>query len=183
MREEDIVDPRVVPRWVPVGVSGVPRSREWDALTIVELPQLEGRPLEEIVFVRLVDGTTDSFGQDVPLDVIERLAAALEGSLEAPYEARAARRGTREWSLAARSVNVDLITLPAALAADEVTLAVGPDGSTTLLVDGEEPASVSAELATAAEVLGRQGRARSEAFVARAERAGSGRWTVTVDPL
>jgi hypothetical protein len=183
VREEDIVDPRVVPRWVPVGVSGVPRSRDWDAVVVAELPELEGDPLEEIVFVRLPDGSLGGFGSEVPASAVERLAAHLDPVLRPPYEARAVRRGTREWSVGARSVNVDLVALPESLEADTITLAVSPDGSSVLLVDGEEETSDSAELEAAAAELRRHGRLRAPAFAARAERIGPGCWTLTVDPL
>jgi hypothetical protein len=183
MREEDIVDPRVVPRWVPVGVSGVPRGREWDAVAVVEVPELEGEPLEEIVFVKLPDGSLGGYGPDVPTGAVERLAARLDGLLDSPYEARAARRGTREWSVAARTMNIDLALLPPELEAEEITLAVSPDGTSMLLVDGQEPEVLTPELAQAAAELRRCGSLRFAAFAVRAERIGPARWSLTIDPL
>ena len=50
MRDEDIGDPRVVPRWVEAGVSGVPRGRDWDAVAVVDLPELEGSLASELSF-------------------------------------------------------------------------------------------------------------------------------------
>ncbi len=183
MKEEDIVDPRVVPRWVPVGVSGVPRSREWDAVAVVELPELEGELLEEIVFVKLPDGSLGGYGTDVPASAVERLASRLDGLLDSPYEARAARRGTREWSVGARSTNIDLIALPQGLEGEEITLAVSPDGTSMLLVDGQEPEVVSPDLEQAAAELRRCGSVRFPTFAVRAERIGAGRWSLTIDPL
>jgi hypothetical protein len=183
LREEDIVDPRVVPRWVETGVSGVPRGREWDAVAVVDVPELEGSPASEIAFVRLPDGALEALDEGVAQPELARLAAGLEESLDPPYEARAARRGTREWSVAARRIDLARIDLPAGLEASEITLAVGLDGSRTLLADGEEPRPTTPALEQAAAELERRGQARAASFVARAERLGSATWVLTVDPL
>ena len=57
MSREDITDPRVVPRWVEAGVSGVPRAAEWDDSAIVEIPELAGSPEAELGFAVLEEGT------------------------------------------------------------------------------------------------------------------------------
>ena len=152
-------------------------------MAVVHVPELEGWSLEEIVFVRLPDGSLVGSQGDVPEIALERFAAGLEGSVEHPYEARAVRRGTHEWSVAARAARLDLIALPESLEAEEVMFAVGPDGSTTLLVDGEEPEVVTPELEATIAELEQHGSARASAFVVRAERIGPGRWLLTVDPL
>ncbi len=183
VREEDIVDPRVVPRWVPVGVSGVPRSRDWDTVTVIELPELEGLSLEEFAFLKLPDGSFGGLTAEVPASAVERVASLVDPLLDLPYEVRAARRGTHEWSIGARSVKTDLVALPSGLDAETITVAVAPDGSSTLFVDGDEPEILSDDLELAAAELVRQGRLRGPAFAARAERVGPGRWALTIDPL
>lgn len=67
--------------------------------------------------------------------------------------------------------------------AAEITLALGPDGSLTLLVDGEDAAAVTSALEAAASELERRGRERFPSFVARAERLPEAGWVLTVDPL
>jgi hypothetical protein len=183
MPGEDIVDPRVVPRWVEAGVSGVPRGREWDVVAVVEVPELEGSQLSELAFARLADGRVGSAGGELPPAALERLSAAVEESLEPPYEARALRRGTREWSVAGRTAHLQPVAVPPSLPADALVLAVGPDGERLLFADGEEQENPSAALAAAAAELERRGRERYPSFVARAERLAPGFWVLTVDPL
>ena len=183
MAADDVEDPGTAPPWALPGVSGTPRGRDWDAVASVDLPELQGSPLAEIVFLRLGDGTVEGFADDVPRASVERLAKALEEILEPPYEAYASRRGTRDWTVGARAVRLELATLPAGLEATEVMLAVGPDGSRTLLVDGEDWSGSTPEMDGAVRELERLGRARADAFVARAQRVGPSRWAVSVDPL
>lgn len=182
MRDEDVLEPRVVPRWMEAGVSGLARRREWDAVVAVELPELAGSPASELSLQVLDDGTVLG-GEDVPASALEAIAAELAGSLAPPYEAFATRRGRLDWTVAARHVRLETVSLPETLDVREVTLAVGPDGRRTLLVDGEEPPVPSALLQSVARELERRGRARHAAFAARAERLGPGRWALTVDPL
>ena len=80
-------------------------------------------------------------------------------------------------------MNMDLAVLPPELEAEEITLAVGPDGETMLLVDGQEPDVVSPELGRAAAELERFGSQQFAAFALRAERLGPTRWSLTIDPL
>ena len=180
MTEDDVLDPRVVPRWMEVGVSGVPRRREWDVVVTLELPELEGSPVEELTFQVLADGTAAG---DAPPASLEAMRAELEGSVAPPYEGRAARRSRREWAVAAREVRAEALVLPAGIDANEITLAVAPDGARTVLVDGVEEAAAPPGLDAALAELERRGRERYGAFAARAERIGPGSWTLTVDPL
>nr|MBA2332811.1 hypothetical protein [Actinomycetota bacterium] len=71
------------PRWGEVGIHGIHRPREWDAVSIAEAPELSGT---EARFVVLVDGSILAETDGLEL---EPLAAALEGSLEVPYRAEA----------------------------------------------------------------------------------------------
>lgn len=183
MGEEDIVDPRVVPRWVPAGVSGVPRARDWDAVVLVDVPELTGDPVAELTFRVREDGTVDADGPAAPAAALARLAAALSGAVEPPYEARAARRDRSGWSAAARRLHSGTAELPLDLVAFEITVAIPPDGERLVLVDGEERERLDGALAAAADELERRGRERYETFVVRAERRSGERWEVVVDPL
>jgi hypothetical protein len=179
--EEDIRDPRVAPRWLEVGITGVPRTREWDAVTTVDVPELEGDPASELAFTVLADGTIAlRSGETAPLAAAERLAGAVF-EVDRPCDILAVRRGVREWSVAGRRRDMDAVSLPDVPGAAEIAVAVGPDGARTVLVDGEE-ADDAPEVAQAADELERRGRERHRAFVARASRTAAG-WTLTIDPL
>jgi hypothetical protein len=176
------LDPRAL-RWVEAGVSGLARSRDWDAVELVELPELADHELEELRFGVLADGTV--VGGDaalVPRSVVERLAAVLTQAVGTPYEAVAARQTRLEWSLAARALRIAEIELPP-VDAVELVVAVAPDGSRSVLVDGVEPADAPAGLDAAVQRLEHLGRRRFEHFVARARRTVGDRWGLSVDPL
>jgi hypothetical protein len=177
---DDIRDPRVVPRWMPVGVHGVARAREWDAVFALELPELEGDSLSELAFKLLRDGTVLGDVEGVPADVVDRLAALAREESGLPAEVRAVRTGVRDWSAAVRRTRLELLALPE-LDASELALAVPPGGERTLLADGEEVEPQGA-LAEAADVLELRGRERYRTFVARATRVAGG-WELTIDPL
>ena len=182
MSDEDIRDPRVVPRWMEVGISGVPRSREWELVAVVELPELEGSELSEVGFRILGDGSVVDVAEPRPSEtVVERVAADIRRALELPCEVRAARRGVLEWAIAGRKLRLELIDLPDLGSVEELAVALAPDGSRTVLADGEE---VDGEpvLQRAAAELERRGLERFPAFVARAVRSAAG-WELTVDPL
>jgi hypothetical protein len=176
------VDPLAL-RWVEAGVSGLARRRDWDAVEIVDVPELEGVPLEELRFARLADGTIVS-DEAPPIGpaVLERLADRAAEVVRPPFEALAARRTRLQWCVAVREVRLAEIGLPPIQAA-ELVLAIGPSGEPELLVDGAPPAAMTPELESAQAILERAGRARYDAFVARARRVASERWALSVDPL
>ena len=176
------IDPRAL-RWVEAGVSGLARSRDWDRVELVTIAELADEPLEEFQFGVLADGTVVGQGPPgVAAGILERLAACLSDALDGPYEAVAARRTRLEWSLAARALRIEELVLPP-LAADEILVAVSPDGEPTVLVDGEEPDAPSNELDAATARLLALGRERFDSFVIRARRARNDRWAISVDPL
>jgi hypothetical protein len=115
------------PRWGEVGIHGIHRPREWDAVSIAEAPELSG---SEARFVALADGSILAETDDLGL---ESLAAALEGSIQAPYRAEAVRRGDGLWAVAGRRVQV--VEVPENVDGDRVTLTTR-DGERTLEVDG-----------------------------------------------
>ena len=102
------------PRWGEVGIHGVHRQREWDAVATADAP----------------DGTVLAETDD--LDV-EPLADALEASLAPPYRAQAVRREGTLWAVAARRIQVE--TVPEEIDGDRVVLTTR-HGERTIEVDG-----------------------------------------------
>ena len=115
------------PRWGEVGIHGVHRQREWDAVSIAEAPEFAGT---EARFVVLADGLILAETDDLGL---EPLAAALEGSIQAPFRGEAVRRGDGLWAVAGRRVQV--VEVPENVDGDRVTLTLR-DGERTLEIDG-----------------------------------------------
>jgi hypothetical protein len=120
-------EPRVKPAWDATGIHGVHRAREWDAVVLVDAPDVNG---ERATFVALANG-------DLVLeeggDHLSTLANALERELTPPYRADAVRREETLWAVAGRKV--ELLELPG-VTGDEIELSMH-DGARSLLVDGE----------------------------------------------
>lgn len=112
-----------------VGVHGVPRPRDWDAVVTAEA---EGLPGDELGFVALPDGTL-VVEDDLPEGALAPLADALEGALEPPYAAHAVRKSERVWAVGGRRVEV--AELPDA-PGDEIELTL-QGGTRSVTVDGE----------------------------------------------
>lgn len=155
------------PFWQVVGIHGIPREREWDAVASAEAPGLPG---DEVEFVALADGSL-VVDEDVPDGTVAPLADAL--SLDAPFHAFGLRQDADVWSVAAKRVEV--LEVPEDVPGDEVQLVV-TDETRTLVVD-DLPSSVSVPSleAFAAEQFG--------SFVLRASRLDDLLWEVTVIPL
>jgi hypothetical protein len=116
------------PPWHAAGIHGVQRTREWDAVTTVSAPELEG---ERIEFVALAgDRLVPVGGGEGDL---HPLAVAIDRDLAPPYRAEAVRRDTGLWAVAARRIEV--VRLPNT-AGREIEL-TSHEGERTLLVDGE----------------------------------------------
>lgn len=115
------------PRWGEVGIHGIHRQREWDAVAIADAPDLGG---SEAHFVVLLDGSILAETDDLDLSP---LAAGLEGSLAPPYRAEAVRREDGLWAVAGRRVQV--VEVPEEVDGDRVTLTIR-DGERTLELDG-----------------------------------------------
>jgi len=83
------------PHWGEVGIHGVHRFREWDAVATVETPGPDG---DELELVALADGR-----------VLPPEAASLAEHLEhaRPFRARAVRRGERLWAVGLRAIVVE----------------------------------------------------------------------------
>jgi hypothetical protein len=110
-----------------VGVHGVPRARQWDAVAVAEAPELAG---DEARFVALPDGSLVAETDDLGLDP---LADALEGALRPPYRAEAVRRTDGLWAVAARQIRVAEIRED--VVGERVTLTICA-GERALEVDG-----------------------------------------------
>ncbi|HMJ01146.1 MAG TPA: hypothetical protein VK488_15035 [Gaiellaceae bacterium] len=162
------IDPRH-PLWQVAGIHGIPRVREWDAVTSAEAPALPG---DETDFVTLADGTifTDD---DLPDEALTPLADALEGLVEAPYHALALRQAADVWSVAAMRVTV--VEVPEDIAGDKVELVVNEGERTTRLDDVETRADLPTLEQFASQQFG--------SFVLRATRLDDRLWEVTVLPL
>ena len=163
--DEDREDLR--PSWDKVGVHGVHRPREWDAVATVEAPDLRG---EQVEFVVLPDSTLIVEDEEEDAD-LSPLADAVEQRLPPPYRAGAVARGYGLWAVAARAIEV------AGFAADgEEVVLTAHDGARTLTVDGVDTFGTIPEL----EALGRR---VGEAYVVRARRIDGELWEVQVDRL
>ncbi len=158
--------------WGEVGIHGIARPREWDAVVTAEAPRLG---VGELEFVVLPDGTlVVDDALDLEPGSLDPLAAALETGLEPPYRASAVWRGGSQWGVAARRIEV--VQLPESVRGDEIVLSVA-EGRRSLVVDGE-PAFGSLP------ALEKLGAARGgEAFVIRAERLVEDAWAIDVARL
>ena len=160
------IDPRH-PFWQVVGIHGIPREREWDAVASAEAPGLPGNDVE---FVALPDGSL-VVDEDVPDGTLAPLADAL--SLPVPYHAFGLRQDADVWSVAAKRVQV--VEVPEHVEGDEVQLVVTDETRTLVVDDMPSSASIPSLEAFAAEQFG--------SFVLHASRLDDLLWEVTVIPL
>lgn len=85
----------VGPHWGEVGIHGMHRFREWDAVVTVETT---GPAEDEVDFIALDDGR-------VLPEAALTLAAAVEQGR--PYRAHAVRRGDGLWAVGVRTIEVE----------------------------------------------------------------------------
>lgn len=117
--------------FLPAGVTGLARPREWDAVGTVAAP---GTPGEELELVVLEDGRlVPEPGSERP--GLEAFAAALRGSIDPPYRALALRREDL-WAIGASAIEV--AHLGPSTYGDDLELTW--DGATLELVTDGEPA-------------------------------------------
>lgn len=155
------VDPE--PPFPVVGITGIPRVREWDAVVTAEAPELEG---DSLSFVALEDGSV------LPPQA-EPLAHAVDASLARPYRADAVHRDGATW--AAGALRIDVVELEEDPGGSEVEL-VWDGQARSLRVDGGPSFGSIPQL----EALGQ---ARSATYVVVASRLSGRLWTVDVTPL
>jgi hypothetical protein len=150
------------PHWGEVGIHGLHRQREWDAVVTVETDGVTG---DERAFVALEDGRL--VAED---DAGDATAIASRVSMPAPYRARAVRRDEGVWVVGVRRIEtVELSDDPGGsfveLAWDGVERTVRIDGEPTL---------------AGAPELERLGSARGRAYVVTASRLDGAVWEVSV---
>ena len=153
------------PHWGEVGIHGIHRQREWDAVVTVLAPDLAG---DELWFVALSDGrvVVDDGAAD-PAAMVPMLGR------QAPYRAHAVRRDERVWTVAVRGIEtIELTRDPGGsfveLAWDGVERSVRIDGEPTLAGVPE---------------LERLGAERNVAYVVTAARLVDDVWEIGVTPL
>jgi hypothetical protein len=153
------------PHWGEVGIHGIHRQREWDAVVTVLAPDLAG---DELWFVALSDGrvVVDDGAAD-PAAMVPMLGR------QAPYRAHAVRRDERVWTVAVRGIEtIELTRDPGGsfveLAWDGVERSVRIDGEPTLAGVPE---------------LERLGAERHAAYVVTAARLVEDVWEIGVTPL
>jgi hypothetical protein len=113
------------PPWDEVGIHGLHRQRDWDAVVAVEADA----PGNEVRYVVLEDTVLVESDGELP----DALAAAFDGRLDPPYRVVGIRRDDGVWALGGR--RIETVELPGA-PGETIDLAVAEDGE-TLLVDGE----------------------------------------------
>jgi hypothetical protein len=171
---------------LPAGVTGIPRLREWDAVVLVELPELDGSPAGELELSAEPGEPLAVMGAEaVPAGVGDRLAAALDAELERPYDGIAVRQQGSRWAAGARAGRAGQeIELPGDLPGAALEVVRTPDGDRVVQADGEPlDAESETRFAAAVAVIEERGAARFESFVARADKGPDGLWRVSVDPL
>jgi YD repeat-containing protein len=153
------------PHWGEVGIHGLHRQREWDAVVTVVAPAVAG---DELWFVALEDGRVvveEGAGE------AETLARALDRP--PPYRAHAVRRDERVWAVAVRGI-------------ETVVLDRDPGGTFVELAwDGAERSVRIDDAPTLGGVpeLERLAAERHAAYVVTASRLVGDVWEVGVTPL
>lgn len=152
------------PHWGEVGIHGLHRQREWDAVATIELPEVTG---DAASFVVLADGQVVSEEGDA--DPAPFGAAV---ALAPPFRARAVRRAGATWAVAARQI--ETIELRDASGGE---LEIAWDGAErTVRIDGEPTLG-------GVPALERLASARYSTYVVTASRLAADTWEVAVSPL
>jgi hypothetical protein len=165
--ETEVVQEPQPPRPTHDGAIGIPRPREFDALTVVDAVELEGDAVE---FVALSDGDLIVVQQEGDGD-LSPLADAVEERLKPPYRARGVRHTDTLWSVAA--IPVDVVRLEAEGDSIEVAL---HNGEHTATLDGEPTLQRFAELERLGQSVGAN-------YVVRAERLDDDLWQARATAL
>lgn len=146
---------------LPVGITGLQRPSEWDAVVLVEAP---GLAADETEFTVLGDGTL--LGDPAAAPLVHAVP------LDPPFSAQAVRKDGALFSVGANRIEV--VELPAHVVGDEIEL-TRRGGERTVTVDGMRSFAAIPEL----EALGE----RYEEYVVRAVRLGGNAWEVDVEAL
>jgi hypothetical protein len=152
------------PHWGEVGIHGLHRQREWDAVATLDR-RAEG---DETWFVVLADGTVVGEGGDAdPASFRDAV------TVTPPFRAHAVRRDATTWAVAARRIETaELENVPAG---DEIEIAW--DGSErSVRIDGEPTLG-------GVPALERLASARHSTYVVTAVRLAGATWEIAVSPL
>jgi hypothetical protein len=150
-----------------VGIHGLARQREWDAVVTADAPEVDG---SEVEFVALPDGSLLVEREEGDA-ALEPLAAAVEDRLAVPYRARGVRQTETLWAVSARKIDVARFEA----AGETIELTQTQDGR-ALRVDGM-PSFESVP------PLERLGEAAGSAYAIQAERLDADLWEVRVAAL
>jgi hypothetical protein len=167
-REGGLVEREPRAPWQEVGIHGLQRPREVDAVVTVDAPDVDG---DAARFVSLPDGSLLlEDGPDTPLDA---LAAAVEQELRPPYRARAVRRDGSLWAVEA--TRIEVLSLPDAPGGDAIDVTRTAEG-TNVSVDEQR---IFGSLPALEERGAREGRE----YAVHAERLDGDLWEVRAAAL
>jgi hypothetical protein len=153
---------------VEAGISGIPRTREWDAVVTAEC----GSSGDTCTFAVLSESRSVHLGGDeAPLVC---LASALGDAIDLPYRAVGVRHEAGTWAVGA--IRIEVAELPADTEGEELMLTVTQEGERGLEVDGRPTAE---RIAALERVAGD----RFDAYVLRAIRLKDRLWEIGIDPL
>ena len=152
------------PHWGEVGIHGLHRQREWDAVATLEREAVG----DETWFVILADGTVVGEGGDADPESFRAAVA-----LAPPFRAHAVRRDGTTWAVAAR--RIETAELDDDPAGDQIEIAW--DGAErSVRIDGEPTLR-------GVPALERLAVARHSSYVVTAVRLAGKVWEIAVSPL
>jgi hypothetical protein len=167
-REGGLIEPPSGrPAWGEVGIHGIARVREWDAVVTADAPEIEG---DSVDFVALPDGSL-LVEQEEGDAALEPLAAAVEDQLAPPYRARGARQTESLWAVSASRIQVARFEADG----DRIELTETTDGK-ALRVDGMPSFGTIP-------ALEKLGGAAGPAYAIHAQRLDADLWEVKVAAL
>jgi len=167
-REGGLVESQPKAPWREVGIHGLQRPREADAVVTVDAPDVEG---DAARFVSLPDGTL--LVEEGPDSSLDALAGAVEQELRPPYRARAVRRDESLWAVEA--TRIEVLSLPDA-----------PNGETIDVTRTEEETSVSVDqqrIFGSLPSLEERGQREGREYAVHAERLDGDLWEVRAAAL
>jgi hypothetical protein len=168
-REGGLLPPEPRPQWQEVGIHGLQRLREADAVVAVDAPEIEG---DTARFVSLPDGSL--LVEEGPDGALDPLAQAVEQELRPPYRARGVRRSESMWAVEA--TRIEVLELPDAPGGDAIDLTRTADGDTRLSVDGQQ-------IFGSLPVLEQRGEREGAEFAVHAERLDGDLWEIRAAAL
>jgi hypothetical protein len=167
-REGGLVEPEPRAPWREVGIHGLQRPREVDAVVTVAAPDVEG---DAARFVSLPDGSL--LVEEGPDSSLDPLAAAVEQELRPPYRARAVRRDGALWAVEA--TRIEVLELPDAPGGEAIDVTRTDEGTTTSIDEQRIFGSIPA--------LEERGEREGRDFAVHAERLDGDLWEIRASAL